>query len=62
MESPLVDMAGLLLPAQWIGLLAGACFIAAPAKFQAQSLGLPAAPDARHSRYAAWSHFACDLF
>ena len=56
MESPLVEMAYLLLPALWIGLLVGVCFIATPAKFQAQSLSLPAALDVGRSTFEIWNN------
>jgi len=56
MKSPLVDLAYLLLPALWIGLLVGVCFIATPAKFQAQSLRLPAALDVGRSTFEIWNN------
>ena len=56
MKSPLVDLAYLLLPALWIGLLVGVCFIATPAKFQAQSLSLPVALDVGRSTFAIWNN------
>ena len=56
MDWLLVDMAYLLLPALWIGLLVGVCFIATPAKFQAQSLSLPVALDVGRSTFAIWNN------
>lgn len=51
----LVDLAYLLLPTLWIGLLAGVSFIATPAKFQASSLSLPVALDVGRATFAVWN-------
>jgi hypothetical protein len=54
--SPLVDLAFLLFPTLWIGLLAGVCFVATPAKFQASSLSRPVALDVGRSTFAIWNN------
>jgi len=51
-----VDLIILLVSTLWIGLLIGVCFIATPAKFQAQSLTLPIALDVGRSTFAVWNH------
>ena len=53
---PLVDLAYLLFPALWIGLLTGVCFIATLAKFHAPSLSRQAALDVGRTTFAAWNH------
>jgi len=54
--SPLVDLAFLLFPTLWIGLLVGVGFIATPTKFQAQSLSLPVTLDVGRSTFAIWNN------
>jgi hypothetical protein len=46
----------LLLPALWIGLLAGVSFIAAPVKFLAPSLARPVALEVGRVTFAVWNN------
>lgn len=54
-ESPLVDLAYILLPTLWFGLLVGVSFIATPVKFQAASLSLPVALDVGRATFTIWN-------
>lgn len=58
---PLVDLAYLLFPTLWVGLLAGVCFIATPAKFHAPSLSRKAALQVGRTTFAAWNHIEWSL-
>jgi len=51
-----LDIAFLLAPALWAGLLVGVSFIATPAKFQARSLSRPAALDVGRATFAVWNN------
>src|SRR6187551_3253811 len=53
---PFVDVAYLLIPTLWIGMLVGVCFIAAPAKFRAPSLSIKVALDVGRTTFAAWNN------
>jgi len=55
MRPPLMEIACLLVPSLWAGLLAGVSFIAIPALFRAQSLTLPLALDAGRTTFARWN-------
>lgn len=55
MRPPLMEIACLLMPSLWAGLLAGVSFIATPAMFRAQSLTLPVALDVGRTTYARWN-------
>jgi hypothetical protein len=52
---PLMEIACLLMPSLWAGLLIGVCFIATPAMFRAQSLTLPVALDVGRTTFARWN-------
>ena len=55
MRPPLMEIACLLMPSLWAGLLVGVSFIATPALFRAPSLTLPAALDAGRTTFARWN-------
>jgi hypothetical protein len=55
MRPPLMEIACLLLPSLWVGLLIGVSFIATPVKFRAPSLTLPVALDVGRTTYAWWN-------
>jgi hypothetical protein len=55
MRPPLMEIACLLVPSLWAGLLAGVSFIAIPALFRAQLLTLPLALDAGRTTFARWN-------
>ena len=50
-----MEIACLLMPSLWAGLLIGVCFIATPAIFRAPSLSLPAALDVGRTTFARWN-------
>lgn len=51
-----MNMASLVLPTLWAGLLIGVSFIATPAKFEARSLALPVALDVGRTTFAIWNN------
>src|SRR5689334_13709779 len=51
-----LDIAFLLMPTLWAGLLVGVSFIATPAKFQAPSLTRPVALDVGRATFAVWNN------
>ena len=55
-STPLVDVAYLIVPALWIGMLVGVCFIATPAKFRAPTLSLKVALDVGRTTFATWNN------
>ena len=55
MRPPLMEIACLLMPSLWAGLLIGVSFIATPAMFRAQSLTLPIALDVGRTTFARWN-------
>jgi hypothetical protein len=55
MRPPFMEVACLLMPSLWAGLLIGVCFIATPAMFRAQSLTLPVALDVGRTTFARWN-------
>jgi hypothetical protein len=50
-----MEIACLLMPSLWAGLLVGVSFIATPAMFRAQSLTLPVALDVGRATFARWN-------
>jgi hypothetical protein len=54
-SSPYVDIAHLLVPVLWFGLLVGVCFVAVPVKFAAPSLSLPVALDVGRVTFALFN-------
>ena len=61
-KSPLVDIAHLLVPVLWLGLLIGVSFIATPAKFVAASLTLPVAVDVGRVTFAFFNEIEWGMF
>jgi len=61
-KSPLVDIAHLLVPVLWLGLLIGVSFIATPAKFVATSLTLPIAVDVGRVTFAFFNEIEWGMF
>jgi len=55
MRPPFMEIACLLMPSLWAGLLVGVSFIATPALFRAQSLTLPVALDVGRTTFARWN-------
>jgi hypothetical protein len=55
MQLPLMEIACLLMPSLWAGLLVGVSFIATPAMFRAPSLTLPVALDVGRTTFARWN-------
>jgi hypothetical protein len=51
----MIQIASILLPVFWAGLLVGVCFIATPAKFLAPSLARPVALDVGRATFAVWN-------
>lgn len=60
--TPHVDIAHLLVPALWLGLLAGVSFIATPAKFGASTLSLPVALDVGRATFALFNGIEWGMF
>jgi len=61
-KSLLVDIAHLLVPVLWLGLLIGVSFIATPAKFVATSLTLPIAVDVGRVTVALFNEIEWGMF
>jgi hypothetical protein len=61
-SAPLMEIACLLLPCLWAGLLVGVSFIATPAKFYAPSLSRAVALDVGRTTYARWNNVEWVLF
>jgi hypothetical protein len=51
----MIQIAYILLPVFWAGLLIGVCFIATPAKFLAPSLARPVALDVGRATFTVWN-------
>jgi hypothetical protein len=56
LQPSFLDIAFLLAPTLWAGLLLGVSFIATPAKFHALSLTRPAALDVGRATFAVWNN------
>lgn len=52
---PQVDIAHLLVPTLWLGMLIGVSFIGTPAKFGAATLSLPVALDVGRTTFALFN-------
>lgn len=54
--SPVAEIACLLLPTLWFGLIMGVSFLATPAKFEAPTLTFPVALDVGRVTFAIWNN------
>ena len=62
LQSPLLDIAHLIVPMLWLGLLAGVSFIATPAKFGAPSLSLAVALDVGRATFSLFNNIEWVMF